>query len=219
MAERNSITLQPWNYGFKVFFVVGLLCQSLFTQNETIRTFDAKAINRVIVQGDQIFEIEIYAEKRQTIELRSLLDGEYENDFQISALGRDNSLNIKLIESNFSNIPDNKRNAHKVVAATLRLVIPEDLYIEVISDVGFLVAEGQFKSLMANLRSGFFKFSGCATVLQVRTARGNIYVSTKNTSIEATSVKGKVTGLTKVNGTNRAILKSINGDIVIRTLE
>lgn len=219
MVGSNNTRLQPWNSAFKVVLVLGLLCQSLSSQNETLRTVDAKTIDRIVVHGNQIFEIEVYAEKRQTIELRSLLDGEYENNFQISVLEYNNSLEIKLVESKLSEIPDNKRNAHKVVAATLRLMIPIDLRLEVVSDVGFLVTGGRFKSVKANLRSGYFKFIGQASLLHVETARGNIYVSTANTTIEAESAKGKVSGLSATTGRNRAVLKSISGDIIIEKLE
>ena len=195
-----------------------MLCESLMGQNETYRTMEAKNLERVIVQGDQIFEIEVYAEKRFTIQLRSLLDGEYENDFQISAVERNGTLEIKLRESNFAGIPDNKRNAHKVVAAKLQLVIPENLQLEVVSDVGYLVAEGEYKAVMADLRSGYFKFSGSAALLRVETGRGNIYVSTKNTAIQAVSTNGNVRGADGTTGTNRAILKSNNGDIIIKNL-
>ena len=55
--------------------------------------------------------------------------------FSTSLLRRNGTLEIKLRESNFAGIPDNKRNAHKVVAAKLQLVIPENLQLEVVSDV------------------------------------------------------------------------------------
>ncbi|MEM1003033.1 MAG: hypothetical protein AAGH46_10335, partial [Bacteroidota bacterium] len=85
------------------------------------------------------------------------------------------------------------------------------------SDVGFLIAKGRFNSLLANLRNGYFTFDGSAKYLRVETVEGNIYFKSENTIIEAYSAKGRVISDEIKKGSNKAVLKSIRGDISINT--
>ncbi|MEM1002923.1 MAG: hypothetical protein AAGH46_09775 [Bacteroidota bacterium] len=196
---------------------MGLLfgVQIVFTQNQGIRTIESTGIERIIINGDQIFEIEVYSENRKTIELSTLLDGEYESDFYITSARTNETLEIQLVASDFSDIPDDKRNAHKVVAATLKLLVPDNLKVEVVSDVGYLIAKGRFNSLLADLQNGYFNFEGIAQYLRVETAEGNIYFKSENTAIEAYSAKGTITGVLSEEGLNKATLRTIRGDISI----
>jgi hypothetical protein len=199
-----------------LFFL--LTNQVLLSQNRVLRTIDPEGIERIRINGDQIFEIEIYAEDRETIELGSLLDGEYENDFQITTERKGRSLEIRLASSTLSYIPDDKRNAHKVVAATLQLRVPSRVSIEVVSDVGFLVASGQFKSFLADLQTGYFSFEGLADYLRAETLEGNIYLKTKNADIQAYSAHGTVSGIGAMKGPNKVFIKTVKGDINIQKL-
>jgi len=215
----SNIIEQPWSGRFKVFLLALVGASAIGAQSKMIRTIDTTGIERIVIKGDQIFEMEVTSQKRATIEMRSLLDGEYENDYQIVATKKNRVLEIQLVFNSFSEIPDNKRNAHKVVAATLQLLMPHEQKLEVTSDVGFLIAKGKYKSLLVNLQNGYFNFQGVAQYLRAETNRGHIYFTSKNTITEAFSAKGEVRAETLQAGASKAILKSIRGDIEIKALE
>jgi hypothetical protein len=216
---QSNIIKQPWSSRFKVFLLLLLSVQATYAQSKMLRTIDAAGIERIVIKGDQIFEMEVTSQKRTTIEMTTLLDGEYENDYQIIATKKNQVLEIQLVFNSFSVIPDNKRNAHKVVAATLKLLIPHEQKLEVTSDVGFLIAKGNYQSLLVNLQNGYFNFEGVARYLRAETNRGNIYFTSKNTRTEAFSANGAVRGDNLKDGPNTAVLKSIRGDIEIKALE
>jgi hypothetical protein len=215
----SNIIKQPWSSRFKVFLLLFLSTLASHAQSKMLRTLEASDIDRIVIKGDQIFEMEVTSQNRTTIEMTTLLDGEYENDYQIIATKKNQVLEIQLVFNSFSVIPDNKRNAHKVVAATLKLLIPHEQKLEVTSDVGFLIAKGNYKSLLVNLQNGYFNFEGVAQYLRAETNRGNIYFTSKNTHTEAFSANGAVRGDNLSNGPHTAILKSIRGDIEINALE
>ena len=55
------------------------------------------------------------------------MDGEYQNEFQVVDRIKNGVLHLKLEHLSFSDIADDKRNAHKVIAATLQLEIPQEV--------------------------------------------------------------------------------------------
>ncbi|WP_178990903.1 hypothetical protein [Winogradskyella schleiferi] len=84
----------------------------------------------------------------------STLDGEYQNDFQIAIKEENQTLKLSLEHVSLTEIPDDKRNTHKVIAATLHLEIPEQLTLNILSDIGAVNLKGNFKSLHIELLQG-----------------------------------------------------------------
>ncbi len=123
--NRNR-TIRPWKINFKAFCFYVIVVFSLVTQsqNSTEEQFLADGIVKIEINGNQIFTIKIDTGDVNFITVASLVDGEYENNFQIVSQIKDAKLIISLSKNPFRSVNDDKRNAHKVVAASLEIRVP-----------------------------------------------------------------------------------------------
>lgn len=192
-----------------------LCSSSIFSQNKAKKTIDAKGISVIEINGNQIFNIQVEATSTTTISYEAMVDGDYQNEFQVIATSSKSRLTLDLTKMSYNQIRDDKRNAHKVVAAGLRLKIPQQLDLQVISDIGSLELSGSFKSVKVNLSQGYFKMQGTAKQGEVFTIDGDILLETKNSEISADATHGQVSIVDFKTTLDHWILKSINGNIMV----
>ena len=83
--SNNTDISKSWNTNFKTFLLSLILFTSFYVnaQNKGEDKFSSKGIYRIIVDGDQIFNISVATKKTETISLTSLSDGEYGNDYKV----------------------------------------------------------------------------------------------------------------------------------------
>ena len=187
-----------------------MICQS---QNKGENIFSKEGISKITIDGNQIFNIKVEAIETDEVKIFSLTDGEYQDDFRVFSELKEETLNIRLLRSPFYNKPDDKRNAHKVIAATLKILLPKNQNLSIISDVGSVNLEGHFNTLFVQLREGHFKLKGQAKSVTVNTIEGGIYIVTSEANIEAESSYGKVDIAEILTGKHHWKLKSIHGNI------
>jgi DUF4097 and DUF4098 domain-containing protein YvlB len=204
---------------FFVFFVFfyGSLCAE--AQNVLVKKIRADNIKTISINGNQIFAISVTTSKSDNIFVKSILDGEYQNEFQIVTMLENDILNLNLEHLSFNTIADDKRNAHKVIAATLLLEIPEDLALNIISDVGSVNLNGNFNSVAIKLLQGYCEVVAQAKTVMINTIDGDIKVVTQNAMINANSNNGTVTLDEFFKGNSTWVLKSINGNITVENQE
>ncbi|MDB9720945.1 hypothetical protein OAA67_03610, partial [Winogradskyella sp.] len=163
--------------------------------------------------------ISVSTSQTKYITVTSTLDGEYQQQFQIITKQEANQLGIKLEPFKFATIADDKRNAHKVIAATLVLEIPEGLNLNIISNIGSVNLMGSFNKLNINLSQGHFYTKGDANSASISAVEGYIKVITTYANVEAISQNGMVIlDVFKSNNTSWK-LNSINGDITVAKQE
>ncbi|WP_179318901.1 hypothetical protein [Winogradskyella helgolandensis] len=215
--NRNKI-IKPWNFNFMAFFVLCVFILNTLivkAQNILEKEITAEKIDTISINANQIFKISVSTSQTDKIKVRSTLDGEYQNDFQVVILENNHTLNLHLEHLSFTEIPDDKRNAQKVVAATLHLEIPEDLSLDIISDIGSVDLKGDFNTLYIQLLQGHFYIIGDTKTATINTFDGDIHVVTKSAAVVANSNHGKIT----TDEFSKAIpiwkLKSINGNITV----
>ena len=198
-----------------------MLCGFLFittilsAQNILEKELTVENIETIVINGNQIFKISVSTSKTDKIKILSTLDGEYQNEFQVVSRVNNHTLTLGLEHLSFLEIPDDKRNAHKVIAATLRMEIPEDLSLQILSDIGSVDMKGDFKSLYIELLQGGCDVEGTSKTATINTLDGDISVVTKSAFVEANSNHGKVTIASFYNATSIWKLKSINGNITV----
>ncbi|WP_458628009.1 hypothetical protein [Winogradskyella sp. PC D3.3] len=198
---------------FFVLFIFNTL--SAKAQNVLEKTIQATGIEMISIDGDQVFSIAISTSKTNKIKVKSTLDGEYQNDYQIVITQKDTTLKLRLEHLSFGDIPDDKRNAHKVIAAVLQMEVPENLSLTIKSDIGSVYLEGNFKSCYVALLEGQCDFVGAAETATINTLDGDINVITESAAIQAHSNHGKITVDDFSNQISIWKLKSINGNITV----
>ena len=194
-----------------------LLCliSGTHAQNVQTKSIDANGIHTIEIDGNDIFNTSLKSSSTNSITIESVLDGSYQNEYQIISSQVKGILRLKLKKMDYAEIPDDKRNAHKLVAANLSLVIPENLKIKVLSDIGSLDILGQFQSVKAQLSQGYFKMNGSAGSLMVTTVDGDIHITTQSADVTAISTNGMVEVADFKDSKNQLKLQSINGNITV----
>ena len=218
---KSKNTSKSWKPYFKTFFMAFTLavCFFGFSQNTSKNILQAKGISEIIVDGYQIFNISVIASDTDKIIVSSITDGEYQNDFKVVSEVKGNQLFLKLERTALHQTPDDKRNAHKVVAATVTLELPENLKLSIKSDIGSVAAKGNFFELKLNLEQGGCYIEGFVRFATIETVDGNIFVKTNNAIIETDSRHGLVNFPNDIMGFNVWRLKTYSGNITVKKLE
>ena len=201
----------------KNLIFVSLLFFSLncFSQKEVSQVLDAGNINNIVLSSDEIFRITIKTAPVHTISITSQADGEYFNDISLDSEIKGKTMYLK------SRFPEalqggfDKLSAHKVFAMEVKLEVPENMSVEINSNVASAFLVGEFDDVLVQLKSGSFyskNFSGNAII---NTFDGNINLTTSNALIDAESRHGKVLLPHFAGGTHKIKLMSINGDIEV----
>ncbi|RNC88403.1 MAG: hypothetical protein ED556_04250 [Winogradskyella sp.] len=217
----SKLITKSWKPNFKTFLVsfVFLVCSFGFSQNTSQNIFQANGISDIRVDGDQIFNISVNTLDTDKITVSSITDGEYQNDVSVISEIKGNQLFLKLEHTTLYKTPDDKRNAHKVVAATLKIELPENLKLSVKSDVGSVNVKGDFLELKLNLEQGGCNIEGYARLATIQTIDGNIFAKTNNAIIETDSRHGLVDFPNDIMGFNVWRLKTNKGNIKVEKLE
>lgn len=198
---------------FFVLFVLSPITGK--AQNIIEKTIEANGIKSISINGNQIFNISVSTSETDKISVTSIVDGEYQNDFQVVIIEKNKTLQLSLEHLSLEEIPDDKRNAHKVIAATLHIEIPEQLTLNIFSDIGSVDLKGNFKMLYIELLRGQCNIEAEVKTATVNTLDGNINVVTNSATIEANSNHGEITLDEFSNKNSIWELTSINGDITV----
>jgi len=217
---RNLYLIKPWNPFFKAFLwvMVMFFAGIIHSQNKINETISAEGISKILIDGNQIFNIEVHAVPSNDIEVFSLTDGEYQDYYKIYTEIQQKKLFIQLQKIPLNKIPDDERNAHKVVAATLTVYMPEKLDLSIRSDIGSVNATGDFNELNVQLFQGNCNIIGSAVNGTVYTFDGNILISTTPATIDAHSNNGTVGIDLDKNTSSSWMLKSVDGKIEVDKL-
>ncbi len=210
--------IKLWNFVFKAFFMLWAFGE-LSAQNMAYKEIDATTITEINIKGNEIFQIDIETVSTKYISFESIVDGEYENEFQVVSAVVGNKINLKLEQYSYAYIKDDKRNAHKIVAAKLILKVPEKLNLNVISDISNVTLKGKFDALDIRLQEGYFKMIGEVNEANVSTINGSIVMRTRKARINANSINGELELAQFTNPMSTINLKTVNGNISVSKME
>ncbi len=185
------------------------------SQNNRFERIMSESIQTIAINGNQIFKIEVETHNLPEILLRSQIDGEYQDLFQITNSIEGPVLTFQLEENPVVSIPDDKRNAHKVVAASLRLTIPKDMNLDIVSDIASVKLKGSYRQLTVQLLEGFCEIRGEIFMATVNTVNGGIKVETSSGEVSATSRYGEIKADNFKRKEGKWLLQSIRGDITV----
>lgn len=192
------------------FLFSGLLAQA---QKETFQTLDAENISSIVLSADEIFRITITTAPVENISIRTHSDGEYFNRISLDSEIQGETL---LLTSRFREILQSgydKLSAHKVFAMEIVLEVPEQLSVDINSNLASVYASGKFKNLLIQLRSGSCYLTDLSADTIVNTINGNIELAAKDAKVSATSRHGELQISGQNTGSHKISLSSINGDI------
>lgn len=192
-----------------------LISFSAFAQKEVSKVMDAGNLEKIVLSSDEIFRISIETAPVHSISIKSTADGEYFNDISLDSKILGKTLYLKSLFREALQGGFDKLSAHKVFAMEVKLQIPEDMSLEVSSNLASVFLEGDYENVLVQLKSGSFyseRFDGNAII---NTYDGNIEMATGNALVDAQSRHGKVAVAQAPRGVHKIKLTSINGDIEV----
>lgn len=202
-------------------FLIAIMSLSLTVsaQKSIAKSLDARSLNEIDIHGEGFFKIETATHSIKQIEIQAQFEGEYFNENIIQIKSYENSLMIGLDWSPAFARPDDKLAAHKRNSARLKVIMPEGINLNLVSNSGTLLLKGKYKNLKIELNEANCQIRGIADNAEINSSDGDILVWTKNAWFDALSRHGSVSISEKINGKAKWKLRSNNGNIRIRTPE
>lgn len=203
---KSNRTTKSWKLIFRTF-VLFICFYSVKAQNSFQDILPQDQVETIKINANQIFKIEVSTHDLHEIHINSQIDGEYQQQFLIAHSIQREILSLQLEQNPVLSIPDDKRNAHKVIAAKLQLLIPKGLNIDIKSDIASVFLAGSFKMVTIQLLEGLCHIEGNAIESLVNTVEGNITVKASDGKVMAKSRYGTI------------LLDSLNTSDVLWSLE
>ena len=192
---------------------VFLLSTPLLGQNSVVQSWPANEISSLQLQLPYANRIEIIGESRTTIEAEYLAEGEYQNDLRLNAvLQKEQLILTEQLSPNFNPYHD-KLSAHKVMASTLKLKVPEKIALSLAVENAQTQLTGIIKQLELKQNEGNVSLESTAIEGQVWTNKANIQLDDTIQGVFAASKKGKLVGGFTSKEKARLLLYSNSGNI------
>ena len=181
----------------------------------TREVIDVAKIKRISLAGDEIFKLRLTTGPGKAIVITTNTEGEYYNDISLDTELRDETL---FLTSRYRNILQNgydKLSAHKVFSMEVELEIPQDMMVEVNSNLASVYLSGVYEHVLVQLRNGSCYFEDFKGNAVINTFDGNILGTVQGVSVEANSRNGEVEVSKVLHGNHKMVLTSINGNIKV----
>lgn len=198
---------------FKLVIFFLLVVHLSIAQKQTEKQWNAQQIEKVDINGEGIFKINIKNSESNTIDLLVNFEGEHSEHLVIIDSVSQGVLKLSTGFQPLFKADNDKLSAHKVLSVELQLSIPKHIHLNIKSDIAQTKVEGRFPNVFIELKTGnctLDPFFGNATV---NTINGNINVKTNNVK---TIAKSK-TGIVDVKQFKLALyqlkLQTVNGTI------
>ncbi|WP_034887365.1 hypothetical protein [Gillisia sp. Hel_I_29] len=194
-----------------LFFV--LTSGSLFSQKNSTRIFDAKDLQQLHINTDEIFKIHISTSSTDKVSVTTHATGEYYNDIALSIKMEGTKMMITSVFNEDLQGGFDKLSAHKVFSLEMSIEIPENIQVHIRSNIASVIGSGSFKSLELELQSGYCKLDPFQGNAVINTYKGSIYLATNNANIDAETRNGMLEIPMPLLGYHQIKLSSIDGDI------
>lgn len=196
---------------FLVLFSLQLVSGQKIVQKTILNTTDTA----IDINTTNCYLVTIHTSKTNEIIVAATMAGEYENDLALNIFEEGNTL---LIDTSFNanfELPDDKLGAHKVIAITLDIKIPENLNVNLHGTSSAINAHGTYDNLVVTLNDGKCVLKTTGNSASIKTQSGSIELFTKSATIQASSNYGDVISEEIPLGYSEYNLNTITGDIHI----
>jgi hypothetical protein len=184
-------------------------------QKETRGIITADHLERVIFSGDEIYKISISTAPGNEVIITTRTEGEYFNKIRLEQELLDKTL---FLSSRFNEILQNgfdKLSAHKVFSMEVELQVPENLILEINSNLASVYVSGTYERVFIQLKNGSCYFENYTGDAVINTFEGHILGTARSIDVEANSRHGEVVVPKILHGNHKMVLTSINGDIKV----
>ncbi|MDC8002543.1 hypothetical protein POV27_00640 [Aureisphaera galaxeae] len=181
------------------------------------RSLDAEGIKKLEITSDQVFLIKLEAKDTETIEIKTLVEGENYENVVLSVEEKEGVLRVKTGYTPYFEGANDKLAAHKVISIEMTLIIPENLSVFVSSFIASVQATGFFENLYTGLNNGNCTLQDFLGNAQLNSRNGFIHVTAEAGVMgTAHSQRGKVNNSLPKTGWYEVTAQSVNGDVILK---
>lgn len=191
-----------------------------FSQKSLMKEFSAEGIAAISIRADEVFNIEITSSITDQIEILAQVEGEYFENVTLPVTQENDVLNITTSYSPYFEKDNDKLSAHKLIAIELKITIPENFSVSIISKIASVVGSGRYKNFSVGLDSGNCTLVHFLGNGNLQTKQGFIAVSAKiGVTADCISKHGEIKNQLPKSGKYLIKAESIEGDITLSRTE
>ncbi|WP_194428399.1 DUF4097 family beta strand repeat-containing protein [Psychroflexus planctonicus] len=184
-------------------------------QNVQTHKVDVGSIERLQLNLDEVFAVEIVTGDFSTIRIISEAEGEYAKELQLQMKQIDQTLYINSLFEAILTSGFDKLSSHKVFAFQVKIYVPEQFQVFIKSNIAELDLVGKLAYLQADLKNGDCSLKNHQGDVKINTYRGNINIHTQDAKVRAETRTGKLQ-LEEANYKKYTLeLKSVAGHIQV----
>ena len=186
-------------------------------QNKSEFFLENKSIKHVMFEAKQIAKIYAETGPNSTFMFESSAESTYKNELYFDYSITNDSLIITDIYPKHLEFGSNKMTSTQIFSVEVWLKIPKDLSLSIDSKYASIAVNGEFKNLFVNTKSGTCSLNIVNTDANVSTYSGDIMIKTADAAVDAESQNGKLNITAFELKRHRLKLKSVDGDIIVKS--
>lgn len=198
-----------------VLLISFLFSYQLTAQKVIEKTIDAANISSIVIEGNNMFKINVSTLKTNFAIIKTKIEGEYSDQMVVLVEVMGDTLNVSSKFQPLFKKDDDKLGAHKVMSVEVELVVPRNLNIYIVSENASSNIKGVYKNLFVELAQGNCIVDSFLGNAIINTINGKIEMNSNFAAVEAVSKAGSVFHEPLLLGENQIKLNSINGDISV----
>ncbi|PCE62848.1 hypothetical protein [Sediminicola luteus] len=173
-------------------------------------------ISEIQIDAEQCFRLEVVTHKGDELVLTAQMEGEYQNDLELTMKRDGNVLHLATRFDPFFRHPNDKLSAHKVVSIVLSVLLPEHKSVKIKGKDTQTQISGAFEGLFVRLADGNCSLEGQVTTGKIQTVTGHIeLVGPQPLSAVETKYGETIEGPVKLLEQGLE-LRSVSGNIVLQ---
>ncbi len=168
------------------------------------------------IDASRFSEVSLTTAPGAELLVEATMEGEYQKDLIIEIAEEGNALVLSGAFQPYFEAPNDKLSAHKVIAVTLLVQVPEDLEVLLFGTSAQVKVAGAYRELEIVLNDGPCVLEGTQGKVKVRTQSGNILLRAEKGDLRTQTKYGSVENEGLAVGKNQYDLESKSGNIYVR---
>jgi len=202
-----------------VLLLAMLLVNPVAAQKVVRKIATLPRTNLLQIDAGQCYSVELETAAVDVMEVEATMEGEYGSDILLNLGEEGSTTRIEAGVQPFFNLPDDKLSAHKVIAISLKILLPQNRSVQIYGRSATIAARGRYEKLHIILDSGGCSLFDVSRLVEVSTRTADIYVESPGATILAKSRYGVVNSNLIPAGDARYRLRTISGDIRLIRME
>jgi hypothetical protein len=205
----------------KAFLLMALLLSFFPAASQKIvrKTIALPLTNMLRIDARQCSRVELETRAVETLEVEATIDGEYSSEILLQFGKEGSTTTVEAGVQPLFKLPNDKLSAHKVVAISLKVILPEHRRVQLYGSRATFTARGTYERLHLILEEGGCSLLNITGQAEVSTRTADVYVESPGATILAESRYGSISPNRIPSGDTYYKLRTISGNIRLIRME